>query len=58
MRLQPINDGWACVGAVVVADQVDFESVGNFPVDFGQELVRFSGIPGIIGNAGWERVSA
>ena len=94
MRLEPLHDRGALVRAVVVADQVHVEVLGDLDVDLYQELLEldgavasvqgadhraigdvqsreqaggavprvvvgpFSGMPGIIGNAGCERASA
>jgi len=94
MCFEPCDDAGALVGAVVVADQVDLEVVGDVGVDLDQELLEldrpvpavdagddgaiggverreqagrtvadivmgaFSGIPGIIGNAGCDRARA
>ncbi len=51
MRREPLVHCRVLVGAVVVADQVHVEVVGDLVIDLGQELLEFG--RAVTGGAGW-----
>ena len=52
VRFQPFDDARGLVGAVVIADEVDLELVGDLGVDLVQELLELDGpVPSAVLNA-------
>jgi len=43
VRFKPLDDAGGLVGAVVIADQMNLQSIGDFGVDLGEKFLELDG---------------